>query len=522
MAQANLIDTMPTDQTDGESQPVESQPWLIQVKKRFERQYKIQVQCSHSVTIYRVPKSIVALKREAYVPQVVAFGPYHRNMNPQLSAMDEHKLEAVRRILTRLNNITINTLITEVQQLEKEIRDCYEGPVDYSGETFAWMCTMDACFILEFLRTPKRRYDQKNFSLVFQNAGHRNAISWEIMKDILKLENQIPLFLLIRILQLELRSRETAMSTLATILSHFDEFRGFPFSLEQSQKLGRKEQIKLRIEAHIKMGACHLLDLCRKIIKDFLTYPIVPVTPAPSTFECNVSSKCQTLGWTGSTNQWLRSNNDHHSDCIKMGKCISTYFTSKQKFGRNVDDGMSIASAKLLRSAGIRFRPGKIWFAKKSFRRSTLFLPQIKVEHSTETHLRNLMAFEECQSCGWYPEKTVILRFMLFVDYLIDSEQDVALLRKEGIITTALGSNQEIACMFNNLCKGITVRKCDEFEKVVKRVRRHCRSRCSVWISQFRREHCSKPWYVVSLLAGMLILSLTAAQTFYAARNSSK
>ncbi|GLJ27894.1 hypothetical protein SUGI_0547580 [Cryptomeria japonica] len=246
-----------------------AESWLFRVQKRFEsRQYKM-FQRTSNMSIYRVPESMRASKPQAYVPLVVSFGFYHHKGGQQLCVMDDHKLEAVERTLKRLNHMDIYMLTTEIEMLEERIRDCYEdSAVEYDRETVAWMFTMDACFILEFFRALSKEMsnEEQSFSLIFQR-GDGNAISWAIERDIMKLENQIPLFVIIHLLQLELKTHEKAVSKLATILSHFQEFKGFPFSLEVWE-----HQIPWKIEEQIRKGASHLFDLCRMLISDFLTH----------------------------------------------------------------------------------------------------------------------------------------------------------------------------------------------------------------------------------------------------------
>jgi hypothetical protein len=49
------------------------------------------------------------------------------------------------------------------------------------------------------------------------------------------------------------------------------------------------------------------------------------------------------------------------------------------------------------------------------------------------------------------------------MDELIDSEEDVTLLRKSGVVTNYLGSDAEVAELFNGLCKGVTLSMIDVF-----------------------------------------------------------
>ncbi|GLJ34457.1 hypothetical protein SUGI_0692960 [Cryptomeria japonica] len=105
------------------------------------------------------------------------------------------------------------------------------------------------------------------------------------------------------------------------------------------------------------------------------------------------------------------------------------------------------------------------------------------------------------------------------LDDLIDSENDVAVRKREKIICSKLGSDAEIAVMFNNcICKKITETKYESLEITMRQARKHYNSRLKRWVSEFKKENCSKPWYVVSGVVAALILVMTAVQTVYAVK----
>lgn len=103
--------------------------WLIDIKRTFISPHKIW-QVSTKVCIYRVPKGIMDWKPEDYAPSLISFGPYHHRKAPQLIKMGHYKVDAIHRMLARLN-IDVNNLIEEVQKLESEIRECYEEPIEW-------------------------------------------------------------------------------------------------------------------------------------------------------------------------------------------------------------------------------------------------------------------------------------------------------------------------------------------------------------------------------------------------------
>ncbi|GLJ34772.1 hypothetical protein SUGI_0699850 [Cryptomeria japonica] len=324
-------------------------------------------------------------------------------------------------------------------------------------------------------------FSQNTHNPVFQNKDIQNSTFFNIQVDILKLENQIPLFALITLLELEVsehakselgallqpdelesRTRKDVIAELAALLSTTTVFRGFPFS-----PLLSSDEVKLKLKnKRREQRPCHLLDLYRIVIKHIIS--------------------------------------DREYE----------WYTKVAPPFRNIDL-RSTLSAQLLDSAGIKFQPGKIGFRKRMFGKSTLSLPQIIVDDTTETFLRNLMAYEECQRCSLNPEETLISHYVRLLDCLIDSEKDVFVLRNSGVIRSLGGNDDHIAHMFINLAAGTTFSPINEFENVMEEARKHYSNHWKVLMTEFQRAYCSKPWHAVSLVAATTLLVMTFIQTMY-------
>ncbi|GLJ34460.1 hypothetical protein SUGI_0692990 [Cryptomeria japonica] len=446
-----------------------------------------------TLCIYRVPVNIRGLKEEAYIPSAVGLGLYHHNIN--LSVMDGHKKEAVKRTLSRIN-LTSQQLNTELnkknENLENEIRDCYQDrAIECSGQTFEDIFVKDACFILQYIRSyvgmDASPTDSTNSC--FQNYDHHDDFHSSVQSDIWKLENQIPLFILITILQLEFNDH--AKDMLAEMLQRFFLIRPFVFYFPS---WGNK--IQSRLKHHIEKGAHHLLDLYRRMIRDMLSY-----SSSESAFDFETKH--------GIEEREQRTDTEvkrFETSLLDVG-CF--YHTRVPE-----DD---TPRAELLEKAGIKFEGGKLRFQRSLFGGS-LSIPIMHVDYATEGLLRNLMAFEECQIRKRNSIPTIISQYVHLMDDLIDSENDVAVLKREKIICSKLGSDAEIAVMFNCICKSITETKYESLEITMRQARKHYNSRLKRWVSEFKKENCSKPWYVVSGVVAALILVMTAVQTVYAVK----
>uniref|UniRef100_A0A0D6QZZ1 Uncharacterized protein n=1 Tax=Araucaria cunninghamii TaxID=56994 RepID=A0A0D6QZZ1_ARACU len=486
-----IVEQVPGCQHEGEGSRTEVNninSWVIEIPA--------------GLCIYRVPTEFMDRNENAYAPKYVSFGPFHHK---KLSAMEDYKRDAVYRTLKRLENGNKSMdelkedLVREVQKSEEGIRDCYEGrAIEYDKETLAWMMTMDACFILEYFRAFNS--DEEDKSLVFKNEKRLNVVSLGILMDILKLENQIPLFLLIEILHFELQNREKAWSTLFEMLSSLSEFQGYPFLPEKKeekkkdrgselvkkqnenkkdrrseeeegppkkQNENKKDRRSELLDKHIRGSAHHLLDLCRKVTADF-----------------------------------LKEGNGH--------------YTPESYVARN------IPTAELLHKAGIKFKPsvdGKVGLEKGSFACRTLSLPPIIVDDNTGTILLNVIAFEECHRSD---EQYVFSHYVNLMSNLVNSEKDVALFTKEKIISNNMRSEAGVAKVFDSF--SITVGEKNLVTKVAKDIIEEYDTRMGSQvyktINRLKEYLEQYPWYFVSIVAGILLFGMTIVQTVYSVKNN--
>ncbi|KAG5608636.1 hypothetical protein H5410_019917 [Solanum commersonii] len=87
-------------------------------------------------------------------------------------------------------------------------------------------------------------------------------------------------------------------------------------------------------------------------------------------------------------------------------------------------------------------------FDSIKFENGLMTIPCFQVEDNTEILLRNLIAYEQ-QSIDVQPK--YFSDFVTFMDYLIDSDKDVNLLRQKGIIENWIGEDKEVASIFNKI-----------------------------------------------------------------------
>ncbi|XP_030467960.1 UPF0481 protein At3g47200-like [Syzygium oleosum] len=144
-----------------------------------------------SCCIFRIPQGFAGGYAEACRPQVVSIGPYHHG-EPQLQMLEQHKWGCLRTMLdqTQPHSVSLKDLIDVVAPKEKMIRQCYfESTDNFSGSDLVKMMVLDGCFIIQYLR--------QMAGGLRTNPPLRNSYVLEsVMRDLLRLENQVPYFVL--------------------------------------------------------------------------------------------------------------------------------------------------------------------------------------------------------------------------------------------------------------------------------------------------------------------------------------
>lgn len=170
--------------------------WVIEVDEQLKTMVGSETEMEHWMkrSIYRVPPNITDLNNKAYIPQLVAFGPYH-HAQPHLYPMEDHKQRALLHFLKRSGKplqLFVQSLAKDLQQL----RDCYEllDPMWQDDDhKFMQLMIVDGCFMLEILRfRTHTTEDYAETDPIFSNHGKMHVMPF-IKRDMLMLENQLPM-----------------------------------------------------------------------------------------------------------------------------------------------------------------------------------------------------------------------------------------------------------------------------------------------------------------------------------------
>jgi hypothetical protein len=179
---------------------------------------------------------------------------------------------------------------------------------------------------------------------------------------------------------------------------------------------------------------------------------------------------------------------------------------------RDVPETDIIRSAVELYEAGIRFRKSvSDSLHDIRFRHGVLSMPAVTVDDSTEYMFLNMMAFERLH-VGAGNDVTA---YVFFMDNIIDSAKDVALLSSRGVIQNAVGSDKAVAKLFNSISKDVVLEPESALDAVHREVNAYCRKPWNMWRANLIHTYFRSPWAFLSLAAAVFLLVMTVMQTVY-------
>lgn len=223
----------------------ERQNWLGQLQRKIDRKPTLlsETAGNNSCCIFRVPQSLVEINEKAYKPRIVSIGPYHHGQ-AHLMMIEEHKWRFLRHLLSRKEDPseTLSLCFRAVANLETNIRECYSETNEFRSHDFVEMMVLDGCFIIELFCKFTGLVDKDPNDPIFK----MNWIIPFLMRDLLKLENQIPFRVLQSLFDILVLNSRISLACLT--------LKFFSYMLERPASVLNKA---------ITFDGKHLLDLVR-------------------------------------------------------------------------------------------------------------------------------------------------------------------------------------------------------------------------------------------------------------------
>ncbi|KAL5710754.1 hypothetical protein ACHQM5_021280 [Ranunculus cassubicifolius] len=397
-----------------------------------------------SCSIFRAPENLSknTLKGDAFEPHIVSIGPYHHGKD-QLQMIEEHKGRYLDNLLSRTKDKSFEDFFNAIYLREEEARKSYSGYIDLGTEKFVEMLVLDGCFIIEIIRMSlgkvRVNYDDPIFMM-----------QWAIpilTRDFIKLENQLPFFVLQEMFDLSKGEGEEEEEVVEDISLTFLALKFFNYALSRPD-----EVIKRWGETDLK--PFHLLDLLR------LTF-----IPGDNVSKAKNSS-------------------------LKVIQCATKLY----KNGIGFEAGESDSLFQL------EFKKGRIQ------------IPTVTLDDFMTSVFLNCIAFEQCH-------QTKIKHVNIYAAVLaclINRPEDVELLRDSEVIENYYGTNKEVSNFFIALGKEVSFDSERTYVlKFFEDVNEHYRNEWRIQWTSFTRTYCSTPWKAFSVLAAIILLLLTTAQTVF-------
>ncbi|KAD1345615.1 hypothetical protein E3N88_42985 [Mikania micrantha] len=507
------------------------------------------------VCIFTVPKVLLATDPESYIPQQVALGPFH-HWRPEVYDMQRYKLAAARRTQKQMN-VSFERIVAIMKiKDEARIRACYHKFLDMSGDALVWMMAVDMAFLLEFLVVYSMKQEGRMLKRVASSMAHvvdvngKKLSHMAILRDLVMVENQIPLFLIKTMLEHQRKETDsksagemlkTMLMGLYHELTPFHEKDLADVDVDDCDHL-LDFLYHMTVPNNKELGVCEVIQIghdgimeetCEGDQKDSFAKPndlnrfmnfiwkIVSKTNAGllTVFKKIIFGKpvilVMKLPWKIISNLPI----------LKLLKePIENMFENFHGEGqaKSIDEGndqktptieeITIPSVTEMTKAGIQFSPvnggiNDISFDAKSY---TLYLPVVELDVNTEVYLRNLVAYEACVAAG----PLVVARYTELMNGIIDTEEDAKLLRESGIVLNHLKSDKEVADLWNGMSKSVKLTKVPKMDKVVQDVNKMYGQTWRVKTSKYLKRYVFASWKILTLLAALFMLFLTTVQAF--------
>ncbi|KAJ1296579.1 hypothetical protein BS78_01G312200 [Paspalum vaginatum] len=512
--------------------PFDETRWIVRIRHIFYEE--IELSEDQSICIIDVPKPLLGTKPEAYIPQMVALGPYH-HCREELCNMERYKLLAAKRVQSHLKGMDFQQLVDLFTKLEHLIRAHYHRHLNLSNETLGWMMAIDVSFLFEFLQTFTKDSKQRALQRIpskmsyLVDPSRRTSSHDMLLRDIVMLENQIPLILLLKAIETRCSSVQSTQSLLSSMLVGFFQevstFRGIgcpctdigrhvhlldflysnivPRCTEESHSTtGEAGDESCNRHDHRKRTLNSVMDLLvkrgSKLASVIIGFMVMILLKFITSLPC--------LSMLGEPIEQLTQQAAERSGTSDV----------QSKNTSPLLEEIAVPSVAELAYTGVRFCPtvGDLSMIDFCTTTATLHLPVIGVDINSEVVLRNLVAYEAAVGSG----SLVLARYVELMNGIIDTEDDARLLRECGVILNHLKSDREVAELWNGMTRSVRLARVPALDKVIDDLNSHYGSCWKVRIRTFVRAHVLGSREMLACIALGLLFLFIGLQAFCVVR----
>ncbi|RDX76239.1 putative UPF0481 protein, partial [Mucuna pruriens] len=507
--------------------------WVIQINQLVS-ETNLSILNKMPVCIYQVPKSLSCAKPEAFSPQLIAIGPY-THFHPELYPMERFKVFAAKGVLDHFKNHDLKQLVEELRNTGPFIRASYHKYLDLKEDTLLYTMAIDSLFLLDFFHNYLNEEVSGSFMTGLEDQVQISGVKLTkdaIIRDIIMVENQIPTYMLLRILVLESsKPVDSVQEYLGSMLLSFCE-KHSPLKLTHTPTGSEA------VSKHY-----HVLDLMYHLVVSHTEKSETPIpdqsiittgtstestlkksTKPEDTATNSIKKAKGVLTWILETLKKLKDVNipllqpiKRHLDPILNVSSHIESLSSQPRLSKEEEEEapmvVNIPCVCELHSVGVYFQPleGGNMAIEFDENKGIFYLPVLKLDVNSEVIMRNLVAHEALTK----PDFLIFTRYTELMRGIIDTVEDVKLLKNEGIIESSSSlSVEETEVLFNGMSKSIGPTKTEKLDETIKKVNKYYHDKRKANIYRILTDYVYSSWKLFTLLATFGLLAMTALQTF--------
>ncbi|XBJ21268.1 hypothetical protein VPH35_011950 [Triticum aestivum] len=480
---------------------------------------------SEHVVISMARPPFRAVNQDLFTPLSVSIGPYHR-----ATCSERWKQEKQRVAKATLKSLE-HQLRQQLWKLVGDVKALYVGLPNMELDDFVTMLLEDGCYVL----TTFAKYHE--FPVVIQPRGERNTVVRDIMY---LLENQLPMIVLEEIHRCLTPGRSVVEDVGVRVRE-----------LLKEQLYIRGEKRPLTVPA----APCHLLQLVHSYFQPSISVNSGEQSEPPQLERRSATGSDVQEGTQDRDNtrrrvgRWQRV---QAAPC-QLLQLVRTYFQPsisvnsgeqseppqlerRSATGSDVQEGTQDREDNTRRRVGRWLRAteysrhGNVQLKPREFKDgvesildvrlegSTLWIPHLRIDSSTWTILRNLMALEE-QTAGTVGSP--VTAYCLFMSQLASKAEDIELLRRKGIVEHFWGNDEEVAQGFADLWKKVVLDDVDNVDSNYLRdtwylLHDRCESVGHNCWGSFRHIYCGDSMRFLAFVTAGLLFALQLIQVILA------
>lgn len=488
-------------------------PWQVQM-----RRYLLQMAPPPTPAQWQITFADIAIisppqygqllqtsKEAAYTPLRLQFGPYWRS-NPTLN-FDDFKLGCVNVFLHSCGK-SLDELIWTCIGVDPHVRfsDISRYQPAISTTALQFILLLDSVFILSLLvftyvSTAAFHADPNkarvNLGSLMRNYPYRfyESIFVQFFKvvdfkttvhDLHLVGNQVPLIYLIKLSeQIEF---EKAIFPLALF---FFALSTSPFDFSEEAK-----------ELVLKHG------LVRGVAGSASEPKINSMLTARNLIECVYIASCYTVEKDTELAAGIQATTDQLRHLVLKSPISIPSATRLSQVGIFVKAAQGGKGAD-----AVRYKK-----ATSPFGHGVIEVPELSLDAWSESSLKCLLVFES-SSPPTQPtdDHSRLVSYASLIDSLIQEPEDVQLLCEAGVLENHLGSNERLEKVWEAILPGGSGSFNDETIRMAQEITTDYTNRWRGMFYEFYSLFLSKPWLVLSTIAAVGLLVMTAMQTAYTA-----